>query len=64
MQERNKNPRKFTGVDSSTWKVVTFSGKAIVGTKHDGSRVVLKGYNGYRSANIIARQAGGVAVRE
>jgi hypothetical protein len=64
MQENTKKPRKFTTVDTDNWKVVTHTGKTIVGTRKDGSKVALKGYNGYLTAQAVARQAGGVAVRE
>lgn len=53
--------RRFTEVDVSKWKLVSYSGKPIL----DDKGRQLKGFNGYKSAMAVAFNiTGAVAVRE
>ena len=51
--------RTFTGKDVTNWKAVNYSGK----TFRDGDGKPLNTFDGYQSANKVAKRLGGTAVR-
>jgi hypothetical protein len=59
--------RKFLGRDVHNWKVVTAGGKVLPypETHHEKSKrgKPMNDLDGYRSANKLAREVGGYAVR-
>jgi len=66
----NKKTKKYPGLDSSPWRVVTYSGQELgrYETFKDEktkkvSRVWMIRWSGFRTANAAARALGGVAVR-
>lgn len=68
---KNKNQRRYSGIDSTPWRVVTFSGKELCRFENikdkKTNKVIGKSWvtrwDGFRSANEAARVLGGVAVR-
>lgn len=61
-----KQQRKFTYTDIYDWKVVNNRGKVMpyhTKDKVTGKAVQITAFNGFRSANEVARKLGGYAVR-
>lgn len=57
--------RKFAYKDVHDWKVVNNQGKVIpyLTKDKDGKKVVITAFDGYRSANAVAKKLQGYAVR-
>ncbi len=65
-----KKTKKYPGLDSSPWRVVTYSGKELgrfESFKDERTKKVTQvwvtRWSGFRTANAAARTLGGVAVR-
>lgn len=63
-----KRTVRYPGTDVRDWKVVTYSGRELSRSERqktqDGYKdVLVRRWNGFKTANHAARQLGGVAVR-
>jgi hypothetical protein len=70
IKQSKKANSKHAGLDSSSWRVVTYSGEELgryESHKDAATGKVVRGYvtrwNGFRTANQAAAVLGGVAVR-
>lgn len=57
--------KKYTSKDVHDWKVVSFGGKVLpYYTKNkEGKDITVLTFDGFKSANAVAKKLGGVAVR-
>lgn len=57
--------RKFTYKDICDWKVVDNRGKVLPYHTKDkeGKKIIVRSFDGFRSAHAVARKLGGYAVR-
>ena len=64
-----KNRNRYTGIDQSNWKVVTYEGqeltliRTVITETGNKKEVVVTRWDGYKTANQVAQKLGGVAVR-
>lgn len=69
IKNNKKEKNRYSGYDVRDWKVVTFEGKEIhvknTVTNESGEKetILITRWNGFKTANAVAKRNNGVAVR-